>query len=60
MRKMHSESGEGMVVTSVSPDRELHRDLAIAAVDENAAIMELIRQAIREWLGRREPQRRTK
>lgn len=49
-----------MVVTSVSPDRELHRDLAIAAVDENAAIMELIRQAIREWLGRREPQRRTK
>ena len=48
------------MVTTVALERELHRRLAIAAVEDNAAMTELIRQAIREWLDRRERQRRVK
>jgi predicted transcriptional regulator len=43
-----------MVVTSIALDEELHQRLAIAAVEDRAAITELARQAIREWLDRRE------
>jgi len=60
MPKKRAESREGMVVTTVALDRELHRRLAIAAVEDNTAMTELIRQAIREWLDRRERQRRAK
>ncbi len=60
MPKKRAESREGMVVTTVALDRELHRRLAIAAVEDNAAMTELIRQAIREWLDRRERPRRAK
>lgn len=49
-----------MVVTTVALDRELHRRLAIAAVEDNAAITELVREAIRKWLDRREGPRRAK
>ena len=57
---MRADSREGMVVTTVALERELHRRLAIAAVEDNAAITELVREAIREWLDRRERQRRVK
>lgn len=60
MPKKRADSREGMVVTTVALDRELHRRLAIAAVEDNAAITELIRQAIREWLDRRERTRKAK
>jgi len=60
MPKRRADSREGMVVTTVALERELHRRLAIAAVEDNAAMTELIRQAIREWLDRRERQRRVK
>jgi hypothetical protein len=43
-----------MVVTTVALEADLHQRLAIAAVEERAAITELVRQAVREWLERRE------
>ena len=58
MRKRRAESREEMVVTTVALDRELHRRLAIAAVEDNAALTELVRQAVREWLDRRETRKR--
>ncbi len=60
MPKKRADSREGMVVTTVALEQELHRRVAIAAVEDNAAITELIRQAIREWLDRRERRRRAK
>jgi predicted transcriptional regulator len=47
-----------MVVTSLALDPALHRRLAIAAVEENAALTELVRQAIQEWLERRDKTRK--
>ncbi len=58
MKKKRAESREGMVVTSVALDQKLHRRLAIAAVEENAALTELVRQAVREWLDRRDRMRK--
>jgi predicted transcriptional regulator len=43
-----------MVVTTIALDEPLHQRLVIAAIEERAAITELARQAIQEWLGRRE------
>ncbi len=57
MKKKRAESREGMVVTSVAFDQKLHRRLAIAAVEDNAAITEVVRQAVREWLDRRAKQK---
>lgn len=54
MKKKRAASREGMVVTSVALDEELHRRLAVAAVEERAALTELVRQAVREWLERRD------
>lgn len=39
---------------SVAFEKEIHRRLAIAALDDNSAMNELIRQAVREWLDRRD------
>ncbi len=46
-----------MVVTTVAMPPELHKRLAIAALEERAASAELIREAIREWLDRRKRKR---
>lgn len=51
--KRRAESREGMIVMSVALPRKLHRELAIAALDEHAASNELMRLAIREYLNRR-------
>ena len=56
MRK-RATSREGMVVTSVALDQQLHRRLAIAGVEDNTAITEILRQAAREWLDRRDRER---
>jgi len=53
MAKRRAESREGMVVTTVALPPDLHKRLAIAALEEGAASAELIRQAVREWLDRR-------
>jgi len=54
MRKRRAPTREGMVVTTVAMPPDLHEQLAIAAVKERAAMTELIRQAVKEWLERRE------
>lgn len=43
-----------MIITTTALEPELHRRLAIAAVEENTALNEILRQAAREWLDRRE------
>jgi predicted transcriptional regulator len=47
-----------MVVTSVAFDEALHRRLAIAAIEDNAALTELVRQAVREYLDLRDRKRK--
>ena len=42
-----------MVVTTVALPPVLHRRLVLAALEENAASAELIREAVEEWLDRR-------
>jgi len=49
-----------MVVTTVAFDEALHQRLAIAAVEERAALTELVREAVREWLERRERKARVR
>ena len=58
--KKRAESREGMIITTLALSPELHRRLAIAAVEENAAINEVVRQAVTDWLARRERQKRRK
>ncbi len=60
MAKRKAESRTGMIVTTVALPPELHRRLMLAALEENAAAAELIRQAIQEWLGRKRRKRRAK
>jgi hypothetical protein len=47
-----------MVVTTLALAPELHRRLAVAAVEDNAAINELVREAVRQWLDRRDQARK--
>jgi predicted DNA-binding protein len=53
MAKRRAESREGMIVTTLALPPELHKRLAVAALEEGAASAELIRDAIREWLDQR-------
>ncbi|MCH8269181.1 MAG: hypothetical protein IH846_16885, partial [Acidobacteria bacterium] len=46
--------------TSVALDKELHKRLAIAAVEDGAAMTELVREAVTDWLNRRERKGRGK
>lgn len=48
--KRRAASREGMVITTVALPPELHRRLAITALDENAAIAEIIREAIKRYV----------
>jgi hypothetical protein len=54
MKKRRAESREGMVVFTVALEPELHRRLAIAAVEDRAAIVVIVREAVTDWLERRE------
>ena len=62
MAKKRASTRSGMVVTTVALDEALHRRLALAALDERAALTELVRQAVTEWLDARDTRlrRRTK
>ena len=55
--KRRAESRKGMVTLNVALEKDMHRELAIAGLDENASMNELIRDAVKEWLGRREKER---
>jgi predicted transcriptional regulator len=57
MPKRRAESREGMIVTTIALPPELHRKLAIAAIEDGAASAELIREAVTEWLDRRKRRR---
>jgi len=43
-----------MVITTVALPRDLHRRLAIASVEENAAIAQIVRELIEQYLAGRE------
>ncbi len=49
-----------MVVTTVAFPKELHRRLAITALEENAASAELIREAVQQFLDKRDAKMGTK
>ena len=57
-RRAGSGTRQHMTVTTIGFDRALYQRLAIAAVEENAAITEIIRDAVKEWLVRRRGHRR--
>jgi len=42
-----------MILTTVALPADLHKRLAIAAIEEHAASAELIREAIEAWLAAR-------
>ena len=52
MKRKKAPTREGMVITTVAMDRKLHRRLALAALEEDTARTEIMRQAITEWLDR--------
>jgi predicted transcriptional regulator len=52
--KKRAASREGMVTSTIALDKDTHRRLALIAVDENTAIAELVREAVAQWLDRRE------
>jgi hypothetical protein len=54
MAKRRAESREDLVITSVALARDLHRRLAIASVEENAAIAQIVRELIEQYLAGRE------
>jgi len=54
MSRKRAKDREDMIVTSIALKKDLHRRLAIAAVEDESAITELARQAIREWLDKRD------
>ena len=53
-KRKRAESREGMRVTTIALPDEMHRRLAIEAIESRTVLTELVRQAISEWLERRE------
>jgi hypothetical protein len=60
MKRIRAKSREGMKVTTWAAPASLHRRLAVAAVEESTVMSEIVRQAVKEWLDRRNRKRRTK
>jgi predicted transcriptional regulator len=54
MAKLKAKSREGMIISTIALPPELHRRLALAALDRNAAITALVREALEEYLDRHE------
>ena len=57
-KKRRAANRADMVMTTVAFPPDLYRRLAIAALDEHAAIAQLIREAVTEWMRRRDAGRR--
>jgi hypothetical protein len=51
-KRQRAESREGMKVTTIALPAEVHRQLAIAALERNTVLTELVRQAVVDWLAR--------
>lgn len=47
-----------MKVTTVALPETLHRRLAIAAIEDETVMTELVREAMADWLDRRDRERR--
>jgi len=60
MAKRRAETREGMVTTTVAMPPDLHRRLTIAALEDNAAAAQLIREAIEHYLTARDKRRRAR
>jgi predicted transcriptional regulator len=58
MRKRRAQSREGWIITTIALPPELHRRLMLAALDEHATGTELVRDALQEFLDRREQQQK--
>ncbi len=53
MVKRRAESREGMITLTVALPPDLHRKLAIQALDDHCSMNEMIRDAVREHLQRK-------
>jgi len=53
MARRRALTRDGMRVTTIALPSKLHRQLGQAALDENAALTELVREAVEQWLARR-------
>jgi len=58
--KRRAAQREGMIVTTVALDPDMHRRAAIAALEDRATLAQFIRDALVEHLKRRERQRQRK
>ncbi len=52
--KKRETSSEDMVTTTISLDRATYKQLGHLAVDEDTTVRDLIRQAVEEYLRRRQ------
>ena len=52
-KRIRAESRDGMRVTTVALRDDMHRKLAIAAIEEGTVMTEIVRRALAEWLDRR-------
>ena len=50
VKKRRAASRDGWIVTTVAMDPEMHRQLSMAALKERAALTELVREAVAQWL----------
>jgi len=57
VKKRRAESREGWIVTTVALEPEMHRRLSFAAIEERAALTELVREAVGMWLVQRQHER---
>lgn len=58
VKRIRADSREGMRVTTVALRDDMHRRLAIAAIEESTVMTEIVRRALREWLERRSSKRK--
>jgi predicted transcriptional regulator len=52
MAKRRAENREGMIITTIALSPELHRRLAMAALENNSTAAQLMRDAIEQFLHR--------
>ena len=58
MKKRRAESRKGMIGMVVAFPPDLHRRLALTALDERASMNELIRDAVKAYLDRKSKKRK--
>jgi hypothetical protein len=51
-KRKRAESREGMRVTTIALTEEMHRKLAVLAIDRRTVLTELVREALAQWLSR--------